>query len=79
MIDDDGYTIAVSVVDPIIKDQGVTKYILYTIKGEDKEGTFEIFRRYSDFDNLRHFLCQRWPGLFIPALPPKKATGNMES
>jgi hypothetical protein len=33
-------------------------------------------RRYNEFYGLRTLLCQRWPGLFVPAIPPKKAVGN---
>lgn len=56
----------------------MSKYILYTVKGEDKDGTFEVFRRYSDFYAVRAVLVQRWPAVFIPAIPPKKAVGNMD-
>jgi len=58
--------------------EGVKKYILYTVKGEDKNGIFEILRRYSDFVFLRNSLYQRFPGVYIPAMPPKKATGNLK-
>jgi len=30
-------------------------------------------RRYSDFDRIRSLLVARWPGVYIPPLPPKKA------
>ena len=45
---------------------------MYTIRGTDKDGSFEIYRRYSDFANLREVLLIRWPGCYIPPLPPKK-------
>jgi sorting nexin-1/2 len=60
------------VCDPVVKD-GMSKYVLYTIKGTDKDGPFEAFRRYSDFFHLREILLQRWPGCYIPPIPPKKA------
>ena len=28
---------------------------------------------------LRTVLRERWPGYYIPAIPPKKALGNMET
>lgn len=28
---------------------------------------------------LRKVLRDRWPGYYIPAIPPKKAVGNMET
>jgi hypothetical protein len=30
-----------------------------------------IFRRYSDFFSLREKLKERWPGIYIPNIPPK--------
>ncbi len=35
-------------------------------------------RRYSEFYALRIALCGRWPGIYIPAIPEKKAVGNKE-
>lgn len=52
---------------------GVQKYILYTVRGQDRKGTFEVLRRYSDFYALRTSLQTRWPGCFVPPIPPKKA------
>ncbi len=63
---------------PVLKESGLSKYYLYSIVGEDEDGQFEVFRRYSDFYSLRQALFLRWPGVFIPAVPPKKTTGNME-
>ena len=64
------------VCDPIVKD-GVQKYILYTVRGTDKKGKFEVLRRYSDFVALRDILVKRWPGCYIPPLPPKKAVVHL--
>ena len=36
-------------------------------------------KRYSDFYLLRKALRERWPGYYIPAIPPKKAIGNLET
>lgn len=69
--------ITVNVSDPVMKDGG--KYIVYTISGSDKDGPFEVFRRYSDFDNFRSVLILRWPGCFIPPIPSKKVIGNKET
>ena len=54
----------------------VGSYIAYTMDGTDI--TEQLTRRYSDFFNLYEKLLQRWPGVFIPRIPPKKITGNME-
>lgn len=52
------------------------KYVIYSLKGSAiKE---DVIRRYSDFFNLRRKLLERWPGVFIPAIPPKKAVGNLD-
>jgi hypothetical protein len=48
------------------------------VQGEDKEGTFEYEKRYSDFDHARSALVVRWPGCFIPPLPLKKVIGNSD-
>jgi len=33
-------------------------------------------KRYSDFFALRTKLLERWPGLYIPGIPPKKTIVN---
>lgn len=50
----------------------INGHIKYTIKGEDNEGPFEEVRRYKEFYSLRNTLNQRWPGVYIPAIPEKK-------
>lgn len=54
------------------------KYVAYTVKGEDNLGSFEGKRRYNEFYNIRTNIIQRWPGIYVPALPPKKAVGNKD-
>jgi sorting nexin-1/2 len=51
-------------------------HIVYECKGRDSQGVWEGRRRYSEFHELYVTLCKRWPGIPIPALPPKKALGN---
>lgn len=51
-------------------------HIRYTVTGIDSEGPFEDIRRFSDFFSLKNALTQRWPGIYIPALPEKKLVGN---
>lgn len=41
-------------------------------QGMDNEGQFEVFRRYKEFHLLRNVLVQRFPGLYVPPIPPKK-------
>lgn len=55
-------------------DKTVSSYICYTMDGTDV--TEQLTRRYSDFFALYEKLLQRWPGIYIPRIPPKKITGN---
>ena len=54
----------------------VGSYIGYTLDGTDL--TEQLVRRYSDFYALYEKLIQRWPGIYIPRIPPKKITGNQD-
>ena len=57
-------------------DKTVGSYISYTLDGTDV--TEQLIRRYSDFFALYEKLLQRWPGVYIPRIPPKKITGNQD-
>ena len=57
-------------------DKTVGTYIAYTMDGTDV--TEQLTRRYSDFFALYEKLVQRWPGIYIPRIPPKKITGNTD-
>ena len=50
---------------------GFDKHIAYRIKGNDSLGEIDIIRRYKEFDVFRDLLFVRYPGIFIPPLPPK--------
>ncbi len=52
----------------------VGTYIAYTLNGTDI--TEQMSRRYSDFRALYEKLLVRWPGIYIPRIPPKKLTNN---
>ena len=54
----------------------VGSYTAYTMDGTDV--TEQLTRRYSDFFALYEKLLQRWPGIYIPRIPPKKITGNQD-
>ena len=54
----------------------VGSYIAYTLDGTDI--TEKLVRRYSDFFCLYEKLIQRWPGIYVPRIPPKKITGNLD-
>lgn len=53
-------------------------YVTYTITGEDAEGAFTVQRRFKEFFALRNILKDRWPGVYIPAIPEKKSFGNKD-
>ena len=36
-------------------------------------------RRYSDFYALHEKLLERWPGIFVPNIPPKVVVGNLDA
>ena len=67
----------IEVVDPQVR-EAVKNYIIYTLNGTDSNGQFKVERRYSDFEALRKTLLARWPGCFIPPIPPKKTIGNFD-
>lgn len=58
-----------------IQNDGIKKFISYTLSGTDVQN--QVSRRYSDFFALREKLLERWPGVYIPNIPPKKAVGNL--
>ena len=61
---------------PVIK-ESMKKYVAYSLKGTAVQT--EVTRRFSDFFALRKKLRERWPGVYIPNIPPKKAVGNLET
>eukprot|EP00742_Colponemidia_sp_Colp-10_P003667 GILJ01003902.1.p1 GENE.GILJ01003902.1~~GILJ01003902.1.p1 ORF type:complete len:427 (-),score=74.82 GILJ01003902.1:122-1312(-) len=51
----------------------------YCISGSTPSGeTFSSYRRFKDFMWLRDQLEKCYPGVFIPALPPKQSVGRFE-
>ena len=63
------------VCNPVIKD-AMKKYVVYSLSGSSINE--QVVRRFSDFFTLRKKLCERWPGVYIPNIPPKKAVGNLD-
>ena len=55
------------------KGSGLDKHTAYRIKGMDSLGEIDVIRRYREFDIFRDLLFVRYPGIFIPPLPPKQA------
>jgi hypothetical protein len=52
------------------------EFMAYIIKGRDTIGNINVPRRYSDFFFLRDILKQRYPGMMIPPIPPKRMKGK---
>ena len=55
-------------------EKNIGTFISYTLNGTDI--TEKMSRRYSDFFALYEKLLQRWPGVYIPRIPPKLITKN---
>jgi len=60
------------IIETEVRGSGQGKHITYHIKGEDSLGAIDIFRRYSEFLQFKDLLFARYPGLYIPPVPPKK-------
>ena len=56
--------------------EGIKSYVQYRVTGDLLKEP--IYRRFSDFYSLREKLVERWPGIYIPNLPPKVTMGNLE-
>ena len=61
------------VTDPVLIKDGITSFMSYSLCGSLVPQ--QIPRRYRDFDSLRNKLTERWPGVYIPNIPHKKAVG----
>lgn len=53
--------------------QVLNGHMYYRVKGVDGKGSFEASRRFNDFFALHHALMAKWPGCYVPRIPPKKA------
>jgi hypothetical protein len=62
----------IAVIDTDIRSEKITKHVLYSISGDDAQGSFACLRRYKEFSTLRYVLTVQWPGFYIPQIPPKQ-------
>ena len=67
-------TYAMYIENPEKHEKNIGTFISYTLNGTDI--TEKMSRRYSDFFALYEKLLQRWPGVYIPRIPPKIITKN---
>jgi sorting nexin-1/2 len=61
-----------------LKKQALGDYHEYPITGCDSNGDILVLRRFNHFFEFRQALVMKYPGLYIPPLPPKKVTGKSE-
>jgi hypothetical protein len=71
------FSLQVRVTNYIIK-ENIFTYVKYTLEGLYDNREFYVERRYKEFLAFRRLLCQNFPGVFIPPIPPKKSFGNLE-
>jgi len=67
------------IADHYTKEEDFRKHTIYIIKGFENHGPIEVARRYRDFAMLREVLLIRWPGCYIPPLPPKNIFNKLEA
>ena len=59
-----------------IRKDGMTQHTIYSIRKGSEPKVVE--KRYKEFEILRAKLAERWPGIFIPEIQPKKSLGRTE-
>ena len=64
------------VSDPVLNKESTISFTSYTLQGSKIPEP--VSRRYRDFDALRNKFLERWPGVFIPNIPHKKAIGSTD-
>lgn len=70
----------IAVLEPQLVKQTVgADYHSYPIVGKDSLGEIECSRRFQNFIDFRAMLVTRYPGLYIPPIPPKKTTGSKDN
>ncbi|EAS00357.2 PX-SNX8-Mvp1p-like protein (macronuclear) [Tetrahymena thermophila SB210] len=76
---DDNNEIQISVGEPVTKETTLSKHTVYNIKGTDKIGQFDVYRRFNEFYTLKEVLVARWPGCFIPSIPAKEINSTSQN
>lgn len=54
------------------------RHTSYHIVGFDSLGDINVLRRYKEFFLFRDIIYRRYPGIYIPPIPPKQSSGNMK-
>lgn len=71
--------IELHVGEPILQKSTMTEFHLYPVMGRDSHGDIECQRRFSHFYDFRIMLLNRFPGLYVPPVPKKTATGKKDT
>ncbi|EGR29255.1 PX domain protein, partial [Ichthyophthirius multifiliis] len=71
--------IQIQVGEPLTKEATLIKFTVYSVKGQDKLGTFDTYRRFSEFYALKEALNSRWPGCFVPSIPAKELNSTNQN
>lgn len=50
---------------------GLKKHVSFLIRGEDRKGEINVWRRFNEFHEMRQAVMRAWPGCLIPSLPSK--------
>ena len=69
-------TAKVEVSDSKKVSSGIRGHTAYSMKGQDNDGEFEVVRRYKEFLVFRDALTKRYPGFYVPPIPPKVVKKN---
>lgn len=66
----DGY-MELNIGEPSLVKNTLGDYHEYPLNGRDSLGAIECMRRFSHFVDFHKCLQERFPGLYIPPIPPK--------
>jgi len=70
--------IIISVTDPSRKGNAISKTTYYRLQGSDRDGPITVTRSHDDFIRIRNVLVKRWPGCYIPSVPPKRVMTKVD-
>lgn len=70
--------IEIKITEYLKREDNLRGYHVYVIKGNDNQGFIDVQRRYNDFFLIRRLMTQKWPGCYIPPLPPKDVLKKMD-
>lgn len=71
--------IQIKVDNPVYHAGGIDNFVAYKIIGQDEEGSYSNYRRFSEFYEMREVLIANWPGFYIPPISPKKIISSNTS